>query len=161
MSEYTVILQVPGYLQQWMYHDFGTPVELLRDGPESRLLNELLRKNPEEPESLESNLPEDEESGEKLVDVAVKIPWFKSKDARMFNYLSSYGKTAMVDSFKTLFKKDLLNSVGCLRNVNCKQVTLIYNYMEEHGIGEDHWDSVKQIYYRNKKRYLTKNNIKT
>ena len=44
--------------------------------------------------------------------------------------------------------------------INCKQVTLIYDYMDNHGISDDHWDSVKQIYYRNKKRYLTKNNVK-
>ena len=159
MSENIIILRVPEYLQQWMYHDFSNPVELMKDGPESRILNELLRKTPEKEISEET--PQcDEETGEKLVDVAVKVPWFKSKDFRVYNYLSNHGKTAMVDSFKTLFKKDLILSVGSLKKVNCKQVTLIYDYMDNHGISEDHWDSVKQIYYRNKKRYLTKNNVK-
>ena len=159
MSDYTIILQVPEYLQQWMYHDFKNPVELVRDGPESRILNELLQKQPDV--EVKEDLPNiDEESKEKLVDVLLKIPWFKSKDARVYNHLSIHGKTAMVDSFKTLFKKDLILSVGSLDNVNCKQVTLIYDYMLKHGISEDHWDTVKQIYYRNKKRYLQKNNVK-
>lgn len=159
MSDFTVKLQVPVYLQQWMYHAFGNPVELLRDGPESRLLNELLRKQPylNEDEAPELTKPEPEEA---LVEVAIKIPWFKTKDARVYNFLSAHGETAMVDSFKTMFKKDLLNSIGTLKNLNCKQTTLIYDFMDKHGIDEDHWDSVKQIYYRNKKRYLTKNNVK-
>ncbi len=172
MSDYTVTLRVPEYLQQWMYHDFGQPVELLRDGPESRLLNELLRRAPEEqevPEDLEDLAEEcehkveavqDEESGENMVEVVIQIPYFKSKDPRVYNYLSSWGRLAMLESFKTLFKKDLLQSVGKLKNVNCKQVTLVNDWMEAHGIDIDHFDTVKQIYYRNTKKYLKKNNLK-
>lgn len=178
MSDYTVTLRVPGYLQQWMYHDFGNPVELLRDGPESRLLNELLRRTPEEqeePECLddmceplenqfdaqqEGSTAKDDETGENMVDVLIHIPFFKSKDPRVYNHLTLWGRLAMLESFKTLFKKDLLQSVGKLKNMNCKQVTLIYNWMEEHGIEMDHFDTVKQIYYRNTKKYLKKNNLK-
>jgi hypothetical protein len=166
MTDYKISLLVPTYLQQWMYFAFGNPVQLIRDSPESRLLCQMLRKTPEEPETLESyeeqllQVSTHDHDDIVLVPVVIEIPFYKSKPPREFSVLNIYGKQAMVESFKTLFKKDILNTVSHLRNTNCKQKTLIYNYMDEHGIEIEHYDTIKQIYYRNVKKYLTNNNIK-
>lgn len=171
MSHYKVTLQVPVYLQQWMHTAFGNPVQLIRDSPESHLLCQMLRKTPEEPEVLEmygetfSDEEKQEAEQEKaeegnLVTVEIEIPLYKSKPPHIFSVLNVWGKQAMVESFKTLFKKDILNSISHLKNSNCKQKTLIYNYMEEHGIEIENYDTVKQIYYRNISKYRKKFNIK-
>ena len=151
MSDYHVYLKVPEYLAQWITQTFGSPVQLIKDGPESRLLNELLQKTPSEV------LPD---SGEEA-NVIIPIPFFKGKHPETYNHLRQSGKKAMEESFYTLFRKNLMQEVGALKNGNCKIATLIYSFMENHGIDEKHWYTVSQIYYRTRKRYFQEKGIKT
>lgn len=143
MSDFKVYLTVPDYLAEWLTHTFGNPVVLIKDSPESRLLNELLCKLPADKEpdfGVGSN-------------VAVVIPYFKGKDPAFWNYLHDTGKVALTESFTTLFKKSLFNEVTDLNNGHVKRRTIIYAYMERHGIDERHWDTVAQIYHRMKVKY--------
>jgi len=143
MSDFKVYLKVPDYLAQWINHTFGSPISLIKDSPESRLLNELLCK-----------LPADRQPdfGEGA-NVEIIIPFFKGKDPQYWNYLHETGKTALTESFSTLFKKSLFNEITALQNGHVKRATLIYAYMERHGIDEKHWDTVSQIYHRLKQKY--------
>jgi hypothetical protein len=150
MSEYYVYLKTPDYLAQWINHTFGEPVELLKDGPESRLLNELLCKLPA------NKIPDNGSDA----NVIIKIPYFKGKNPEQYNYLHKSGKKALEESFYTLLRKNLMEEVGSLENVNCKIATILYSWMEKHGVDEHHWDTVSQIYYRTRKKYFQKNDIK-
>ena len=143
-SRYNVYLKVPEYLEQWITHSFGNPVELLKDSPEMRLLNELLVKMPigAKPDTGEAS------------NIVIPIPYFKGKDPSAYNYLYQTGKAAMIESFSTLFKKNLVCELTDLKNCfkeegkRVKRATLIYAFMEKHGIDEKHWDTVAQIYHR-------------
>ena len=119
---------------------------LIKDSPESRLLNELLCKLPADKEP-------DFGSGS---NVQIVIPFFKGKDPQYWNYLHESGKSALEESFSTLFKKSLFNEITMLENGHVKRATLIYTYMERHGIDEENWYTVSQIYHRLKQKY--KNN---
>lgn len=152
MSEYNVYLQVPDYLAQWISHTFGSPVQLGRDSPENRIMNEMLTKLPNDSQP-------DTEANHNVI---IPIPFFKGKDPRVYNYLYPSGKSALIESFKTLLKKNILEEVGSLEKhgLNCNISSIIYAFMEKHGIDQKHWDTVSQIYFRSRKRYFQKNDIK-
>lgn len=150
MNQYTIYLKAPDYLANWMNHTFGNPVVLVKDGPESRLLHEQICKTP---------INRTPDTGEDS-NVMVRIPFFKSKDPETYNYIHQSGKKALLESFYTLLRKNLMEEVGALENGNCKIATLIYAYMEKHGIDEKHWYTVSQIYYRTRKKYFLENEVK-
>jgi hypothetical protein len=155
MSDYNVYLKVPEYLAQWIAHTFGNPVELIKDSPEMRLLNELLVKMPCD------KLPDTGESS----NIIIPIPYFKGKDPATYNYLYDTGKAAMEESFSSLFKKDLFNSITDLKKCfkeggRIKRSTLIYTYMEKHGIDEKYWDTIAQIFHRMEIKYSREKDIK-
>ena len=150
MSNYNVYLTVPEYLEQWITHTFGNPAILIKDSPEARILNEMLAK-----------LPADEipDTGEDS-NVAIQIPFFKGKHPETYNFLYKSGKSALVESFSTLFDKNLFNEITALKNGHVKRATLIYVFMEKHGIDEKHWDTVAQRWHRLNQKYEKKKDIK-
>lgn len=157
MSNFNVYLTVPEYLEQWLNHSFGNPVELIKDSPESRILNELLSKLPP------GEMPDTGEGA----NITISIPFFKGKNPEVYNYLHRSSKTALIESFSTLFDKNLFHEITDL--VNCtpdslgkkkKRAALIYAYMEKHGIDEKHWDTVSQRFHRLNQQYGKKKNIK-
>ena len=150
MSDYVVYLEAPEYLAQWISHTFGNPAILVKDSPESRILNECLIKTPK------SCQPDTGENA----NVTIEIPFFKGKDPRVYNYLHDTGKNAVLESFRTLFVKNMMEELSQLDRGHVKIVTLIYMFMEKHGIDQQHWYVVSQIYYRLRKRYFEEKGIK-
>ncbi|HEY6914805.1 MAG TPA: hypothetical protein VI413_09025 [Paludibacter sp.] len=157
MSDYNVYLTVPKYLEQWITHTFGNPVELIKDSPEMRTLNELTVKLPC------NKMPDTGKDS----NITIPIPYFKGKDPAIYNHLHDSGKNALIESFSTLFDKNLFHEITDL--INCtpdslgkkkKRAALIYAYMEKHGIDEDHWDTVSQRFHRLNQQYGKKKNIK-
>jgi len=143
MSDFYIYLTVPEYLEQWITHTFGNPVQLIKDSPEMRILNELTVKTP-------CNKMPDTGVGS---NITIPIPYFKGKDPAIYNYLHDSGKTAMVESFSTLFDKNLFTEMTALSNSRVKRAKLIYAYMEKHGIDEKHWDTVAQRWHRLNQKY--------
>lgn len=150
MSDFNIYLTVPKYLEQWMTNSFGNPVQLIKDSPEMRLLNELLVITPK------NKTPDTGEGS----NITIPIPYFKGKDPESYNYIHESGKVALIESFSTLFKKNLITEITALGNGHVKRAKLIYAFMEKHGIDEDHWDTVAQIHNRVTTKYFRKNNIK-
>lgn len=150
MSDFYVYLDVPEYLEQWIKHSFGHPVELVKDSPEARLLNELQAKLPsgENPDTGEGS------------NVTITIPYFKGKNPDVYNYLHKSSKLALIESFCTLFDKNLFNEITALDNGHIKRATRIYIFMEKHGIDEKHWDTVAQRAHRLNQKYGKKKDIK-
>ena len=150
MSNFNVYLKFPDYLSQWITHTFGNPVELVKDSPEMRLLNELLVKTP-------CHCTPDTGEGANII---IPIPYFKGKSPETYNYLYATGKAALQESFSTLFKKNLFLEVSALKNGNVKRATLIYAFMEKHGIDEKHWDTIAKIFHRMNQKYTKDTQIK-
>lgn len=144
--EYYIYLNVEPYLAQWLTHALGNPVELPRESPESKLIKRFLSKKPAEqtPDTgTNSNL-------------RVVIPWSKEKDPRTYNHLSPQAKKLLVQSFETIFLNNLWTSLGSLENINCTLTNVIYAYLEQHGISEEHWETIRQKYYRIRNLYKKK-----
>jgi hypothetical protein len=150
MSDYIIYLNAPEYLAQWIKHTFGEPATLLKDSPESRILNECLVKTPKDcqPDTGSNS------------NVAIVVPFFKAKDPRVYNYLHNTGKKAVLESFRTLLIKNLMEEVGNIDNGSVKITTLIYAWMEKHGIDQEYWYTVSQIYYRTRTKYFEEKGIK-
>lgn len=115
-----------------------------------RLLNELTVKLPagEHPDTGEG------------ANMIIPIPYFKGKDPSVYNHLHKTGKLALIESFTTLFDKNLWAEITDLSNGHVKRQTLIYAYMERHGIDEKHWDTVSQRLHRLNQKYGKKKGIK-
>lgn len=152
MSDYNVYLKAPDYLAQWIAHTFGNPAQLDKSSPENRVLNEFLTVTPsgKSPDTGEGS------------NVTIPIPYFKGKDPRVYNYISQRGKNALIESFRTLLKRNMWKEISPLEeDANCTISSLIYAWMEKHGIDEEHWYTVSQIYYRQRNALFEKNDIKT
>jgi len=150
MSDFYVYLTAPEYMVQWLTHTFGDPVVLIKDSPESRLMNELLVKLP-------ANAQPD--TG-KDSNIRIEIPYYKGKNPEYYNHLYPSGKDALIESFCTLFDKNLWNEVSALNNGHVRRKNLIYAFMEKHGIDIQHWDTVAQRFHRLNQKYKFQKNIK-
>ena len=149
MSNYCIYLKLPPYLRQWFIHRHGgsDPVQLIRGSIESKLLQRATVKMPE------NILPPRQQEGE----VAINIPYSKSHDPRIYNYITETGKRALIQQIKSDFDIDVWEYLHDFGKVGTQQKDLIYLFMEQRGIKEDGtcWDAIAKIYQRLRKNYLT------
>ena len=149
MSNYCIYLKMPSYLRQWFIHRHGgsDPVQLIRGSIESKLLQRATVKMPE------NILPPRQQEGE----VAICIPYSKSHDPRIYNYITETGKRALIQRIKEDFDLDVWEYLHDFGKVGTQQKDLIYLFMEQRGIKEDGtcWDAIAKIYQRLRKNYLT------
>ena len=149
MSNYCIYLKMPSYLRQWFIHRHGgsDPVQLIRGSIESKLLQRATVKMPE------NILPPRQQEGE----VAINIPYSKSHDPRIYNYITETGKRALIQRIKEDFDIDVWEYLHDFGKVGAQQKDLIYLFMEQRGIKEDGtcWDAIAKIYQRLRKNYLT------
>lgn len=162
----TITLYVEPYLASWMTKHFGSPVELIKDSPESKLLKRLLDKQPE------NISPE-------IGNVRINLPSFKEKDPRVYSYLCEAGKAALIESFEGIFINNLWTEIGDLKNMNCQLTSVIRAWCEKHGIilptdqitdikelrsteeqNARNFEVVRQKYYRLRKRYYRQCGVK-
>lgn len=155
MSNYCIYLKMPSYLRQWFIHRHGgsDPVQLIRGSIESKLLQRATVKMPE------NILPPRQQEGE----VAICIPYSKSHDPRIYNYITETGKRALIQRIKEDFDLDVWEYLHDFGKVGTQQKDLIYLFMEQRGIKEDGtcWDAIAKIYQRLRKNYLTNNSKKS
>ena len=101
MSKFVVYVQVEPYLKQWLTHSFGDPVEFPSCSNENAVLRRFLAKRPV------NNQPE--QPGER--DVAISIPYSKSKSPETYNFLNGHAKQALTESIREgqgkIFSEDL------------------------------------------------------
>ena len=149
MSDYHIYIKLPSYLRQWFVHRHsGTePVRLLNGSIESKLLKLALVKPPS------TLLPHRQQADE----VAVCIPYSKSRDPRTYNHITETGKRALLENIKNAFDVDCWTFLHDFGHIGRQQKDLIYLFMEQRGIQEDGtcWDSIAKIYQRLRKNYLT------
>ena len=149
MSNYCIYLKMPSYLRQWFIHRHGgsDPVQLIRGSIESKLLQRATVKMPD------GVMPPRQQEGE----VANNIPYSKSHDPRIYNYITETGKRALIQRIKEDFDIDVWEYLHDFGKVGTQQKDLIYLFMEQRGIKEDGtcWDAIAKIYQRLRKNYLT------
>ena len=62
----------------------------------------------------------------------------------------------LVESFDTIFLNNLWTELGDIQNINCSLTNVIYSWLEKHEISEEHWETIRQKYYRIRKRFQEK-----
>jgi hypothetical protein len=149
MSEYCIYVKMPPYLRQWFIHRHGgnNPVQLIRGSIESKLLQRATVRMPE------NIMPPRLQEGE----IAINIPYSKSHDPRIYNYITETGKRALIQRIKEDFDLDVWDYLRDFGKIGAQQKDLINLFMEQRGIKEDGtcWDSIAKIYQRLRKNYLT------
>jgi hypothetical protein len=147
MSEICIYLKAEPYLAEFLITAYGDPVGLERDSPESRILREYISKTPS---GVTPDMGVD-------FNLAVKIPYFKEADPRVYNYLGEAAKKALLESFDQIVERSMMREIGALENSRRGKIApAIYAWMEKHGItdNENNWYTVSQKYYRLRKKYL-------
>ena len=89
MSDYHIYIKMPSYLRQWFVHRHsGTePVRLRNGSIESKLIKLAVVKPPVS--AIPTRQREDE--------VAICIPYSKTRDPRIYNHITDTGKRALLD----------------------------------------------------------------
>ena len=147
MSQFSVYINPPEYLGQWLRHDFWEPdserVVFPRGSAPRAVLASLLRKAPSEyrPGNTDGLIP-------------VEVPSFKGLNPATFNYLSPTGQTALISACKKLFQATLYNELHELFSHDVQITDIIYEFMDRHGIErtERNWETIRQMYARMRKK---------
>ncbi len=158
MSEFLIYLKVPVYVAEWAIHSLGIDndaleekirrdiIEFPKDSVENRLIKKFLEKTPA---GVSPEMKGDSNLG-------VRIPSYKLKDPRVYNYLNEASKKLLTDSLETLLLQNLWSELGSLENLNCSIKQTIVSWCKMHGISDQYEDTIAQKFYRLRKRYAKK-----
>lgn len=158
MSEFMIYIKVPVYVAEWAIHslgiDNGLPeetikraiIEFPKDSVENRLIKKFLEKTPI---GVIPDLKADNNLG-------VRIPFYKLKDPRVYNFLNESSKKLLTDSLETLLLQNLWSELGSLENLNCSIKQTIVSWCKMHNISDQYEDTIAQKFYRLRKRYAKK-----
>lgn len=153
MKPVLVYLKLEPYLAQWFVNEMGgEPVQLPKRSAEADILEYFLKPTPE------GVLPELKQEG----DISIILPTFKHKDPAYFNYLPPRAMLALARCISTRFRVQLWQDLHQLHHTESCITDLIYAWMENHGIDltEQNWETIRQLYFRKRKIYLRKKNLK-
>lgn len=158
MSEFLIYLKVPVYVAEWAIHSLGIDndapegsvkraiIDFPKDSVENRLIKKFLEKTP-------AGVSPDMKGEHNL---GVRIPSYKLKDPRVYNYLNEASKKLLTDSLETLLLQNLWSELGSLENLNCSIKQTIVSWCKMHGISDQYEDTIAQKFYRLRKRYAKK-----
>ena len=149
MSEFLIYIKLPAYERQWCLKRFGNPCVFPAQSNINAVIRHFLKQPPE------GYVPKTKQSD----DVAIVIPFSKSKNPRDYHYLTEPGREGIRESIDDLFRIHLyesLTDIGC-RGVS--QTNLIYDWMADNGIDMDQFDNVRQKFYRIMESYRKKAGI--
>lgn len=147
MSQFSVYINPPEYLGQWLRHDFwddeSERVVFPRGSAPRAVLSSLLRK-----------APRDFRPGDTSGQIPVEVPTFKGINPATFNDLSPTGQTALISACKKLFQSTLSNELHELFSHDVQITDIIYEFMDRHGIDrtERNWETIRQMYSRMRKK---------
>lgn len=147
MSQFSVFISPPEYLEQWLRHEYWDDVAgrvvFPRGSAPRAVLSAMLRKAPSR--YLPSNGP---------AALPVEVPTLKGLNPATFNYLSPSGQAALISACKTLFKASLYSELHVLFDHDVQITDIIYEYMDRHGIdrNERNWETIRQMYLRMRKK---------
>lgn len=143
MSKFSVYINLPLYLKEWVTHHLGEPVVFPYGSPQNAVMRTFLTKPPcgFVPRPPEPKL------------TAIAIPDSLAKPAGIYNHLSEQGAKAVAETIKDLFLRNLWADINPIHPSGAGLNTLINAWCQSNGIGIDRAETVRQCYYRIRKRY--------
>lgn len=177
-----VYIKVPTHIRQWAYHAYGNPVVFPAIGNEVAVLRRFTSKppmaklSPVEAESLaemqhsessklhqsaECIFRDEEFETSRWLDhpedyIAIRLPDSKAKPVKEYCYLGPRARRAVKEMVTDLFKIDLWASLKDIADRSCRLSSLISAWCEQHGIGIDYEDTVRQCFYRMREQHVKK-----
>lgn len=161
--QYVTYINLPDYLKEWAVNRWGNPIRFPSGSVENSVIRNLLQKLPK---GVEPVLPSDGA-------VAVVLPNSKHKPLETFNYISVEGRDAIAamvhdllsvqlwnDMRRYLFSADEVqdprrNPMGKIAGelkANVGVMNIIRNWCRVNGISIDHDNTIKQKWYRQRKK---------
>ena len=121
MSDYHIYIKMPSYLRQWFVHRHsGTePVRLRNGSIESKLIKLAVVKPPVS--AIPTRQREDE--------VAICIPYSKTRDPRIYNHITDTGKRALLENVKNSFDVDCWTFLHDFGRIGKQQKDLIPDFV--------------------------------
>lgn len=177
-----VYIKVPQHIRQWAYRSYGNPVVFPVIGNEVAVIRRFTSKPPSaelssvEQESQDEMQKEQADRLHQSVEhvfgdeeyeeqrwltspddyIAVQLPDSKAKPVKEYNYLGPRARCAVKEMITDLFKMDLWASLKDITDRSCKLSSLISAWCEQHGIGIDYEDTVRQCFYRIRNQHAKK-----
>lgn len=177
-----VYIKVPTHIRQWAYHAYGNPIVFPSIGNEVAVLRRFTSKpplaklTPVEAESfaemqhsessklhqsVERTFRDEEFETSRWLDhpedyIAIHLPDSKAKPVKEYCYLGPRARRAVKEMVTDLFKIDLWASLKDIADRSCRLSSLISAWCEQHGIGIDYEDTVRQCFYRMRDQHVKK-----
>lgn len=177
-----VYIKIPTHIRQWAYHAYGNPVIFPVGGNEVAVIRKFTTKPPSAKLSLveqESQTEQEAADSTKLHQsashifkdkefeesrwlthpdeyLAIMLPDSKAKPVREYCYLGPRARRAIKEVIIDLFKMDLWASLKDIADRSCRISSIISAWCEQHGIGIDYEDTVRQCFYRMRDQHAKK-----
>lgn len=177
-----VYIKVPTHIRQWAYHAYGNPIVFSPITNEAAVLRKFMAKppvaklSPVEQESKDLMQGAESSSLHQSVAhtfndkeyeesrwltrpdeyIAIELPDSKAKPVRQYCYLGPRARRAIKEVVADLFKMDLWASLKDIADRSCRLSSLISAWCEQHGIGVDYEDTVRQCFYRMRDQHAKK-----
>lgn len=169
-----VYIKVPAHIRQWSYHAYGCPIVFPVIGNEVAVLRKFTSRPPaaklnsveqecrdeevkaystrfhQKPEMIFSDKEYEESRWISHPEdyIAIELPDSKAKPVHEFCYLGPRARRAVKEVVTDLFKMDLWASLKDIADRSCRLSSIISAWCEQHGIGIDYEDTVRQCFYR-------------
>lgn len=147
MSKFVFYIKLEKFLAEWLVNALGDPVAFPPYSNENAVIRTFISKLPPgtEPQT----------AGEGLV--AVRIPDSASKPPETYNHMGRRGQAAVREAVRDLFIRSLWNDLRQLEDSPVGINSLIAAWCESHGIALDRHETVRQWYYRARRKYAQQN----
>ncbi len=148
MSQLSIYIQLPDYLDQWLRNEFWSPenrrVEFPRGSAPRAILQSCLTKIPY------GTMPHFPSAGE----IAIEVPTFKGINPRVYCHLPDRGRKALVSCLKKTFSGVVWQELHPLLSHDIQITDVVYAFLDRHGIEPtpQNWETVRQMYYRMRKK---------
>lgn len=154
MSDYSINLELPTYLSQWLLHENGgeQPIAMPKLSLENKILELCLMKLPH-------NARPDVRTE---TSVAIAIPTFRRKPPATYNYLPANARDELKKAIRSRFIVQLFQDLHKFGYIGKRKDNLFYAWMEAHGIEptETNWCAIAKIYQRLHRNYLERERYK-
>ncbi len=145
MSDIVIYVKLPRYEVEWCEYHFGSPCTFPSATNINNVIRHFLHKRPVDA------IPEVRGTNE----VAIVLPFSKSKDPRTFNYITKHGKAAIAEAIDDIFVMQMWEDLTDIGSRGVQVSKLIGDWMESNGIKDDennYWnlrkkfDRIKEAY---------------
>ena len=140
-SKVYIRIELLPYIKTFYEKKYGNPVSFPKKSYMNLLIGELLTKP-----------PKDYTDTPNLNALCIELAYYINKDIRSYFHLSLRAKSALKTALRQKFYQSLCDEVRrSMRILGVTRKAAIYLFIEEYGLGENCFDSLKKKEYRERR----------